>query len=55
VDEEVKESRLQGLKERLAMSDDSETDELRSEIEYLENWIDELAEFRSGREHYAES
>jgi len=55
VDEEVKESRLQGLKEQLAMSDDPETDELRGEIEDLEERIEELTEFRSGREHYAES
>jgi hypothetical protein len=55
VDEEVKESRLQGLKEQLVMSDDPETDELRGEIEDLEERIEELTEFRSGREHYAES
>ena len=55
VDEEVKESRLQGLKEQLTMSDDPETDELRGEIEDLEERIEELTEFRSGRDHYAES
>ena len=55
VDEEVKESRLQGLKEQLAMSDDPETNELRGEIEDLEERIEELTEFRSGRDHYAES
>ena len=55
VDEELKESQLQGLKEQLAMSDDPETDELRGEIEDLEERIEELTEFRSGREHYAES
>lgn len=55
VDEEVKESRLQGLKEQLAMSDDPETDELWTEIEELEDRIDELTEFRSGREHYLSS
>ena len=55
VDTEMKESRLQGLKEQLARSDDPETDELRGEIEDLEERISELTEFRSGREHYAES
>lgn len=55
VDEEVKESRLQGLKDRLAMSDDSETDELRSEIEELEDRIEELTEFKSGKAFSMES
>lgn len=55
VDEAVKQSRLQGLKEQLATIDDPETDELRGEIEDLEKRIEELTEFRSGREHYAES
>jgi hypothetical protein len=55
VDEEVKESRLQGLKEQLAMSDDPKTDELRGDIEDLEKRIEELTEFRSGREHYVSS
>lgn len=55
VDEEVKESRLQGLKEQLTMSDDAETDELRNEIEDLEDRIAELTEFRSGREQYLSS
>jgi len=50
VDEEVKESRLQGLKDRLAASDEAETDELRQEIEELEDRIDELTSFRTGRE-----
>ena len=55
VDNEVKESRLQGLKEQLAMSDEPETDDLREEIEDLEDRITELTEFRSGRESYARS
>ncbi|WP_018256532.1 PD-(D/E)XK nuclease family protein [Halomicrobium katesii] len=50
VDEEVKESRLQGLKDRLAASDEAETDELRQEIEELEDRIDDLTSFRTGRE-----
>ncbi|GAA0291509.1 hypothetical protein [Halarchaeum salinum] len=50
VDEEVKASRLQGLKDRLAASDEAETDELREEIEELEDRIDELTSFNTGRE-----
>ncbi|PSP54892.1 hypothetical protein BRC82_07770 [Halobacteriales archaeon QS_1_67_19] len=50
VDEEVKESRLQGLKDRLAASDEAETDGLRQEIEELEDRIDDLTSFRTGRE-----
>jgi len=50
VDEEVKESRLQGLKERLADSEDDAADELRREIEELEGRIDELTSFRTGTE-----
>ena len=48
VDEDVKESRLQGLKDRLAASDDSESDELRQEIETLEERIDDLTSFSTG-------
>jgi hypothetical protein len=48
VDEEVKESRLQGLKDRLATSDEQETDDLRQEIEELEDRIDELTSFSAG-------
>lgn len=50
VDEEVKESRLQGLKDRLAASDDAESDELRQEIEALEERIDDLTSFSTGTE-----
>ncbi|QIO25399.1 hypothetical protein [Haloarcula sp. JP-L23] len=49
VDEEVKETRLQGLKDRLAETDSEEATELREEIEELEGRIEELTEFRSGR------
>jgi len=49
VDEEEKETRLQGLKDRLAETDGEEATELREEIEELEGRIDELTEFRSGR------
>ena len=50
VDEEVKESRLQGLKDRLAASEDEEAEELRKEIEELEQRIDDLTSFRTGGE-----
>ena len=49
VDEEEKETRLQGLKDRLAETEGEEADELREEIEELESRIEELTEFRSGR------
>lgn len=48
VDEDVKESRLQGLKDRLAASGDTESDELRQEIEALEERIDDLTSFSTG-------
>lgn len=50
VDEEVKESRLQGLKEQLAMTEDEEANDLRQEIDALEARIDELTSFRTGTE-----
>jgi len=48
VDEVVKESRLQGLKDRLAASEEEETDDLRQEIEELEDRIDDLTSFSTG-------
>jgi len=48
VDESVKESRLQGLKDRLAASEEEETDDLRQEIEALEDRIDDLTSFSTG-------
>lgn len=48
VDEDIKESRLQGLKDRLAASNDVESDELRQEIEALEDRIDDLTSFSTG-------
>lgn len=48
VDEERKETRLQGLKDRLAVADDPEADVLRQEIERLEQEIEELTEFSPG-------
>jgi hypothetical protein len=49
VDEDEKETRLQGLKDRLADNETDEADELRDEITELERRIEELTEFRSGR------
>jgi hypothetical protein len=48
VDEKRKETRLQGLKDRLAVSDDPEADVLRQEVERLEQEIEELTEFSPG-------
>ena len=50
VDEEVKETRLQGLKEQLAATEGDEAEVLRQEIEDLEGRIDELTSFRTGAE-----
>ncbi len=50
VNEEVKETRLQGLKNRLAATEGEEADVPRSEIEDLEDRIDELTCFRTGSE-----
>lgn len=52
VDEEQRETRLQGLKDRLATGDDPEAEELQEEIEELENRIEELTEFKTGREYH---
>ena len=50
IDEEVKESRLQGLKDRLAASENDEMNQLRAETEELEQRIDDLTIFRMGAE-----
>ena len=50
VDEAVKESRLQGLKNQLAATEGDEAEELREEIEELEERIEELTSFRTGSE-----
>jgi uncharacterized protein involved in exopolysaccharide biosynthesis len=55
VDEDVKESRLQGLKDRLAASENKEADELREEIEELEDRIEELTQFKSGQAFHTPS
>ena len=55
VDEEEKETRLQGLKDRLAETEGEEANELREEIEELEQRISELTEFQSGRSFHESS
>jgi hypothetical protein len=55
VDEDEKETRLQGLKHRLAETDNAEATELRQEIEDLERRIEELTEFRSARSFHTKS
>ena len=54
VDEDEKESRLQGLKDQLAGSEESEAKALREEIENLERRIEDLTEFSSGQEFLTE-
>lgn len=54
VDEESKETRLQGLKDQLAASDEPEAAELRDEINDLESRIEELTEFKSGTQFHAD-
>jgi hypothetical protein len=48
VDEDRKETRLQGLKDQLAAAEGDEAEQLRAEIEELEARIEELTEFKSG-------
>ena len=48
VDEERKETRLQGLKDQLALSDDPEAEELRQEVAELEQRIEDLTAFKPG-------
>ena len=48
VDEERKETRLQGLKDRLGVSDDPKVEVLRQEIERLEQEIEDLTQFSPG-------
>lgn len=45
VEEDGKESQLQGLKEQLAASDTDEAAQFRNEIENLETRIDEFTEY----------
>lgn len=53
VDEERKETRLQGLKHQFATAEGDEAEELCEEIEELEGRIDELTEFKPGQDFYA--
>jgi hypothetical protein len=55
VDEEVKESRLQGLKDRLAQHEEAEAAKLRAEIDALEARIDDLTSFSSGQTFHTRS
>jgi polyhydroxyalkanoate synthesis regulator phasin len=50
VDKEGKEMRLQGPKDQLVLSDDPDAEELRQEVEALEQPIAELSEFKPGTE-----
>ncbi|MFB6092588.1 MAG: hypothetical protein ABEK02_06220 [Haloquadratum sp.] len=50
VDEERKATRLQGLKDQLAATEEEDAAGLRQEIEALERRIDELTSFRTGSE-----
>ncbi|SNR71068.1 hypothetical protein [Halorubrum vacuolatum] len=52
VDEERKETRLQGLKDQLATTEGDEAEQLREEIENLEDRIAELTEFKSGSQFH---
>jgi hypothetical protein len=52
VDEERKETRLQGLKDQLAAAEGDGAEELREEIEELEGRIEELTEFKSGAQFH---
>ena len=52
VDEERKETRLQGLKDQLAAAEGDEAEELREEIAELEGRIEELTEFKSGSQFH---
>jgi len=57
VDEDVKETRLQGLKDRLVASDetDEQTRQLQEEIAELEDRIEDLTSFKSGNAFHTES
>jgi hypothetical protein len=55
VNEDQKESRLQGLKDQLAAAEGAEAEELRAEIDELESRIEELTEFESGMSFHTQS
>lgn len=52
MDEDRKETRLQGLKDQLVASDADDTDQLRDEVEELESRIEKLTEFKSGQSYH---
>mgnify|MGYP006296043435 FL=1 len=54
VDDEMKQTRLQGLKDQLAGADE-DTTELQAEVEELEQRIAELTSFDSGSSFYTRS
>ena len=54
VDEENKETRLQGLKDQLAATDE-DTEELQAEIEELEQRIADLTSFDSASSYHKQS
>jgi hypothetical protein len=54
VDEETKETRLQGLKDQLAATDE-DTEELQAEIEELEQRIEDLTSFESASSFHTKS
>jgi len=55
VDEDRKETRLQGLKDQLVASDADDAAQLRDEVEELESRIEELTEFNSGQSYHTRS
>jgi len=55
VNDEQKETRLQGLKDQLAAAEGAEAEELQQEIEELEARIEELTEFSSARSFHTQS
>jgi hypothetical protein len=55
VNDEKKETRLQGLKDQLAAAEGEEAEALQQEIEELEARIEELTEFNSGRSFHTQS
>jgi hypothetical protein len=55
VDEERKETRLQGLKDQLAATEGEKAEGLRDEIEELESRIEELTEFKSSASFHTQA